>query len=384
MHFSISILALLCAFPPVAGQTTSDCLVPADPDIYGLGVRLGLYFQILSNILLAFTHPDEAAESLLPTQLFFVSFFSAVVYSAAVNDYPPGGQIACTWFPILLLPSIMFFNWRRLSETLQLGMRIIFTALILLASLTFNIWFWFKGIYAANSHQCIEPRVFFFANLPATGRVGTLFRIFTIAAPIVYLWICIPTLQMILVFAALECLTSAMKRIGLFGGDLNPLDAPEEQHTSPVKTPSHQTPSGDKAPESVDIAKLESGLVNDRSNIPSSGRTPSKVSQLENADIAIQNAGAEQTRPTVQRAESRPPLTSSRSGSSLRPTQSDFRQGILALVCLSFYILVSELQLHLNHLSGIDAVNSTGQMMPLVLGAVNLLRSSIILLLDGR
>jgi len=380
MHFSISILALLCAFPPVAGQTTPDCLVPADPDIYGLGVRLGLYFQILSNILLAFTHPDEAADSLLPTQLFFVGFFSAVVYSAAVNDYAPGGQIACTWFPVLVLPSIVFFNWRRVSKSLQLGMRIIFTALILLASLTFNIWFWFKGIYAANSDQCIEPRVFFFANLPATGRVGTLFRIVTIAATVVYLWTYIPHLPMILAFTALERLISSMKRIG----DLNPGDAPEEQHTPPVKTPSHQTPSGDKAPESVDIVKLESGLVNDHSNIPSSSETPSKISQPENAENATQSVGAEQTRLTVQRAESRPPLTSSRSGSSLRPTQSDFRQGILALVCLSFYILVSELQLHWNHLSGIDAVNSTGQMMPLVLGAVNLLRSSIILLLDGR
>jgi hypothetical protein len=41
------------------------------------------------------------------------------------------------------------------------------------------LWFWFKGLGIHNEAQCMEPRVFFFANLGAYGNIRTAFKVFT-------------------------------------------------------------------------------------------------------------------------------------------------------------------------------------------------------------
>ena len=45
------------------------------------------------------------------------------------------------------------------------------------------------------------------------------------------------------------------------------------------------------------------------------------------------------------------------------------------LFWLAFYIVASELQLAWNHLEGINSVDTTGQIIPLALGSLSLLRS---------
>ena len=73
----------------MAAQTTpEDCRVPADPDISGLGVRLGLYFQLASNIVLSTCRPSESLDSLLPTELFFTGSFIAVICSVTTGHLP--------------------------------------------------------------------------------------------------------------------------------------------------------------------------------------------------------------------------------------------------------------------------------------------------------
>ena len=57
----ISLPYLLLLAYPALGQSEDNCRVPADPDILGLGVRLGLYFQIFSNLLIGVVRPEEVA-----------------------------------------------------------------------------------------------------------------------------------------------------------------------------------------------------------------------------------------------------------------------------------------------------------------------------------
>src|SRR5205085_9357963 len=50
--------------------------------------------------------------------------------------------------------------------------------------LVVKLWFWFKGIYIPNEAQCIEPRVFFYANLGAYGGIRIWIRLFLVLCTI--------------------------------------------------------------------------------------------------------------------------------------------------------------------------------------------------------
>jgi fatty acid desaturase len=55
-------------------------------------------------------------------------------------------------------------------------------SLILLRWIAFNsfsAWFWYHGVEEYNVSSCQQPRVFLFANLPATGHIRTFYRFFT-------------------------------------------------------------------------------------------------------------------------------------------------------------------------------------------------------------
>ena len=90
-----------------ASAADESCLVPADPDILGLGVRLGLYFQMRSILLMALVRPKEAADAFLPTAFFFASFLFAVLYSIIRNEFPPSAMINCTWYLIFVLGALI-------------------------------------------------------------------------------------------------------------------------------------------------------------------------------------------------------------------------------------------------------------------------------------
>jgi hypothetical protein len=81
-----------------------NCVVPSDPDILGLGVRLGIYFQIASNIFIGLVHPKEAAGSLPITNIFMTGVFIALVHSIVNNGYTPGSMICELWLVVLDLP----------------------------------------------------------------------------------------------------------------------------------------------------------------------------------------------------------------------------------------------------------------------------------------
>ena len=181
-HAALAIV-LFCLVNPVSAETEDDCRILADPDTLGLGVRLGLYFLTLSNLLLALVRWEEAADSFLPSGVFFASFLVAVLYSTNRNDFPPGALISCTWYPVLIvlsMPYMLVEDAESYSERKK-GHRAILVTAVLLVSGSLNIWFWFKGLDIQNEAQCMEPRVFFFANLPARGNIRILFRILSLA-----------------------------------------------------------------------------------------------------------------------------------------------------------------------------------------------------------
>ena len=75
--------------------------------------------------------------------------------------------------------AIFLFDFRHLNKE-QLGARYALELVLWAASGSLNVWFWFKGLDNVHPDQCMEPRVFFFANLNATGGVRVFFRILTL------------------------------------------------------------------------------------------------------------------------------------------------------------------------------------------------------------
>ena len=78
-----------------------NCEVPADPDLLGIGVRLGFYFQFATNFLLIFTRPEEAASSIILSSMMMSGYFIATIYSITHNNLAPGVIIPTTWFFVL-------------------------------------------------------------------------------------------------------------------------------------------------------------------------------------------------------------------------------------------------------------------------------------------
>src|SRR5271170_815207 len=179
LRWSLALLVCIPFIVPVSGDTTEDCRVPADPDILGLGVRLGLYFQLSSTWILQLVRREEAVDTFLPTSFFFVSFFIAVVFSTAKGDFSaPGALIASTWYPILFYVSLFAVDFRGLNKK-RLGTRYAFAFTLWSATGGYNVWFWYKGLDQGNQAQCMNPRVFFFANLDAKGGVSVVFKLLT-------------------------------------------------------------------------------------------------------------------------------------------------------------------------------------------------------------
>jgi hypothetical protein len=409
---SLSLTLLLCIplFVPVSGDTTTDCRVPADSDILGLGVRLGVYFQLSSTWILQLVRREEAVDTFLPTGFFFVSFFIAVVFSTAKGDFTsPGALIASTWYPILFYVSLFAFDLRGLNKKKQ-GGRYVLSFTLLSATGGYNVWFWFKGLVQENQTQCMNPRVFFFANLDAKGGVSVVFKILTTSF---FVFAMITTIGVVVVVISdngwdpyevknvpgeTAISKSVAKETAVLAGE-------ESSHQSGVMARRTEAQIETKdASLSIEIVESRPSSPNIRPGAATALANPD-TKELDTENIS----SSPPTRPTTETTESTltdavasclisngPTPTESTmipvSSESVTPTPNDdpeepdnhnYNIALGAFVFLVAYIVPAELQLRWNHLEGINTVNTTGQIIPLALGSLSLIRS-IYLLKDAN
>jgi len=182
-HLLCVIFIVILGLPQSAlASSADDCRVPADPDILGLGIRLGIYFQIASNIYVGIVHPKEATNSLPITNIFMCGIFIALVHSTLNNGYTAGSMICVLWLVVLDLPLLVpiLATAAASGGGSEIGMSFSTATVTLFRWIAFNVfnaWFWFHGLGVENDAQCQEPRVFFFANLSAYGNIRTWFKI---------------------------------------------------------------------------------------------------------------------------------------------------------------------------------------------------------------
>jgi hypothetical protein len=175
-----SVLFSAFVFKVVSAQNItndSECQVAGDPDVLGLGVRLGFYFQLSSNLVLGTIRPEDAANAFLPNVFFVISLVCAAIYSSAKQNFPPGSIIACTWYPVLAYVALIPFLFRRLPG--NLFPQVMLCAGVIMATSCFAVWFWYRGLDEVHPDQCMEPRVFLVVNCSALGNIRTVFKVAT-------------------------------------------------------------------------------------------------------------------------------------------------------------------------------------------------------------
>lgn len=178
IYKNLSVFVVLSMVGKVAA---ADCEVPADPDLLGIGVRLGFYFQFASNILLVFKRPDEAASSILVSSMLMSGYFIATIYSITHNDLAPGAIIPAIWFFVLdgSAAGTIALATRAGSHAFSFWNKTIFHIRFCALS-GFYLWFWFHGLHVSHPAQCMEPRVWMFANGGAYGGIRIWFKVLSV------------------------------------------------------------------------------------------------------------------------------------------------------------------------------------------------------------
>ena len=162
----------------MAAQDVADeCSVDGDADILGIGVRLGIYFQLSANIIIAFVRPEEGVIAIPVTNVLMTGIFAALLHSMSQNSITPNELVCSLWVIVLDLPFVLPVL------TATQGQRFSYWAVTVVvlrwtAFVGLNAWFWFSPTGVTNyAPGCPPPRVFFFANLSAIGNIRTLFKV---------------------------------------------------------------------------------------------------------------------------------------------------------------------------------------------------------------
>lgn len=348
LSFGILLLSLACLIN--AQSTNTQCRVPADPDTLGLGVRLGLYFQTISNIIISVVRHEEVEDSFLTTIFFFTSFIAAVIFSVAFNNFAPGAIIACTWYPLLLASGLFYFEFRGKGDP-KVWSRSMLPLCIFLSSLCVNIWFWFKGVNVEHPDQCMEPRVFLFANLPARGNVKILFAIVSVLMIVALLAIFVLSFLYVLfslIYSTSHALSGTVPEGQSVEAQLH------HRHSMPVNVNPALKPTLPSRNVSKTWPLNEPKPMSTEADFITELRVPITPQQHEHANQTVEQ-------PTAP--------------NQLADYGTDISEAVAGFYILIIYITASELQLKWNHLDGIYTISSTGQIIPLGFGVLALVRS---------
>jgi hypothetical protein len=168
-------------------QTTSlqardtVCGIPGNPDIYGLGIRLGLYLLWVATIFTYECLQDEISNAIDANLIFFFSISIATFVLSTQSPKPYAEEIY-----ILLV--LFFGGFVSLAFPSKLGSFSVFgfaIRLYLFAGMaSYAIWFWFGGMDGFRQQPC-GSQAFLFAKVALFGHARTFFKIVSVVSLVV-------------------------------------------------------------------------------------------------------------------------------------------------------------------------------------------------------
>ena len=167
----------------VVAITNQDCGFAGNSDIYGFGIRLGIYAQwvasILSKVFLVSESPNVLRDVVDANTIFSIAIFIAT----ALLTTGILGDVHAVEILILLhiyfgSTYIVFFDTLQYAEPTETGLT--FWAQTVMIYITtgmsiYSLWFWFHGLDGLLSPQC-DSFAFLFAQVTVQGPARTFFK----------------------------------------------------------------------------------------------------------------------------------------------------------------------------------------------------------------
>ncbi|KAK1755382.1 hypothetical protein QBC47DRAFT_401548 [Echria macrotheca] len=157
----------------------SKCAFGGNPDLYGIGVRVGIYMQWAAQVLVTIWKPSAEPSTLVVKLLLQVAILLSLIIMTANGEAVAVDVLIAFWLLFGPLPSL---HLKRLNPFASLyGLpRIAMDT----ATAAFYCWFWVVGWEKLEPSGC--HAVAFFGNVSVDGP----FRVFCMVAVIAYLVLC--------------------------------------------------------------------------------------------------------------------------------------------------------------------------------------------------
>jgi hypothetical protein len=195
----------------------TTCGIPGNPDIYGLGIRLGLYLLWVATIFTYECLQAEISNAIDTNLIFFFSIGIATFVLSAQSPKPYAEEV----YILLILFFGGFWSLAFPSKVGSFSMFGLTIRLYLCAGMaSYAIWFWFDGMDNFRQQPC-GSQAFLFAKVALFGRARIFFKIasvISLVVPVCYMFfmecgLCMPGL--ISFFSITICLPLVAFIIGL-------------------------------------------------------------------------------------------------------------------------------------------------------------------------
>lgn len=162
------------------------CHFNGSPDLYGFGIRLGIYLQWTAAWIANSWELESAFSMLWTNGIFLVSTFAAVLRVTATHTMNAAEMIPlinillsyfATVFPIIGLR--LTFQTRKPLIPVTSIMSMLLRATLLSVSCAYLCWYWFHGINSRHVSGC-PIFVFLFFKANALGSVKAAFQAFAV------------------------------------------------------------------------------------------------------------------------------------------------------------------------------------------------------------
>jgi hypothetical protein len=194
-----------------APASMASCVLNGNSDLYGLGIRLGVYFQLISTLLANHFLADALREAWDANTIFLLSIFIAIIKSSVSVDNltaPEAFVLLQMLFAFLIAvyhigPSLKWYlfdfltrilkgtmerdlDWWEIASELgraQVDVSNLGTTMrqfLALAITSYNVWFWFSGSDLLDSGRHCSSEIFVFARVDLHGDATIFFQVWGI------------------------------------------------------------------------------------------------------------------------------------------------------------------------------------------------------------
>ena len=180
-------------------ENTADlCVFEGNPDLYGLGIRLGIYFQVLATLLASHFLPNEISTAWDTNGIFLLAVFAAVARATIEGSIQYVEAFVMLQLMFVFLLAVAWTNsdpkwWLRGAAGIMgkrefrflekhLGSSKIggsWRAGLATAIACYNVWFWFRFEVPASCNA----NIFLFALAPPQPAIEKVYR----ALAVIYL-----------------------------------------------------------------------------------------------------------------------------------------------------------------------------------------------------